>query len=172
MFLVKINLIYIQNLGFFPAKSDFPPWKFQIKSGESRTVNWKRQMNCCVHWDHSSQNASGTKPTFTSERLCWRPPHRPSASRNAPPAAPPSCWPWPPGARGCPESQTCLWCRSFSNNQGNKYKRKEIREKSSRKKNLYRTEGAAKVRAGFSSDIGTNVNSKNRWAPPEGTFIL
>lgn len=42
---------------------------------------------------------------FTSERLCWRPPHRPSASRSEQPAAPPSCWLWPRGA-GCPGSQT------------------------------------------------------------------
>lgn len=42
---------------------------------------------------------------FTSEQPCWRPPHRPSASRSERPAAPPSCWPWPRGA-GCPGSQT------------------------------------------------------------------
>lgn len=100
-----------------------------------------------VHWDHSSQNASGIQPTFTSERLCWRPPRRPSASRSAPPAAPPSCWPWPPGARGCPESQTCLSPRSGSD-LGNKRRRNGVKGRSGRKANLYGTGGAAEVTAG------------------------
>lgn len=88
---------------------------------------------------------------FTSERPCWRPPRRPSASRSEQPAAPPSCWPWPRGA-GCPGSQTspgprcsnhCRHRRRRTTRRTKQHEEKTTgkQESPAEKKQLYRTDG-------------------------------
>lgn len=118
-----------------------------------------------LRWDHSSQNPSGAAVSggeFTSERPCWRPPRRPSASRSEQPAAPPSCWPWPHGA-GCPGSQTsqgprhsdCRRRRRRTTTRAKQHEEKtRRREKSAGKRKvqrLYRTDGNSTVDVFFSN---------------------
>lgn len=77
----------------------------------------------------------GPRHEFTSERLCWRPPHWPSASRSEQPVAPPSCSPWPLEA-GCPGSRTSSGPRRSHRRRCTTTKTKQQREERTEEKVL------------------------------------